>query len=575
MGVKATARQSKDGNDASDGVRDAANGEGPMSSNRLLEKQVTARKRVDNVLDDVMGDLEDFRDLADSDEESDGGRWEDAVRAALDREEAGNGATHQVVRESEGAYSKETRELSSGKDDEKHESPREGPSVGPTSSRDPGCSGQRAKGRDNKGSDRQSCELSPHVGHEPSVLKQGKVHHTRYFIIKSLNHHNIVKSIENGIWATQAMNEPVLNEAYETSKRVLLIFSVNMSGHFQGYAQMTSPIGRRRANVWTEGNEGANPWGGSFRVEWLRLHDLPFQKTVHLKNPLNSFKPVKISRDCQELTQEIGDELCGLIDDGADREGKPKRKVLLSDITGHTAKKQRSDMVGLPPDMPFGQAMLPGTNGGARFPSSHPPYFHSGNSPNSLPPTEALDLQPRSFQNGVRSDRLRVSRSKSPHPTASDQSTDWDRDHDRDSRRRRREAPVGSDRRRDTRSSSSGGSGDTAVEEDLLNMTYEEYLQRHGRAKDYSGHRQGAGPYPYHHSNPAYGRNWMAKNPRVGSSDDQYSNYIANWYSRQGPAQVGDEFLGSGVSKHYPEMGSCPNWNWKSDDGKARRLSRT
>lgn len=62
---------------------------------------------------------------------------------------------------------------------------------------------------------------------------------------------------------------------------------------------MTSPIGQRRANIWSEANEGANPWGGTFHVEWLRLYDLPFQKTVHLKNPLNSFKPVKISRDCQ------------------------------------------------------------------------------------------------------------------------------------------------------------------------------------------------------------------------------------------------------------------------------------
>jgi hypothetical protein len=88
---------------------------------------------------------------------------------------------------------------------------------------------------------------------------------------------------------------------------------------------MASPIGRRRANIWSEANEGANPWGGTFRVEWLCLYDLPFQKTVHLKNPLNSFKPVKISRDCQELTKEIGEALCALIDEGADQEGRPKR----------------------------------------------------------------------------------------------------------------------------------------------------------------------------------------------------------------------------------------------------------
>ena len=54
-------------------------------------------------------------------------------------------------------------------------------------------------------------------GNVGDALRQRKIHHTRYFIIKSLNHHNIEKSIEKGIWATQAMNETVLNEAFEVS----------------------------------------------------------------------------------------------------------------------------------------------------------------------------------------------------------------------------------------------------------------------------------------------------------------------------------------------------------------------
>ena len=81
--------------------------------------------------------------------------------------------------------------------------------------------------------------------------------------------------------------------------KVILIFSVNSSGFFQGYAQMMSSVGRRRDNVWTQGTGANNPWGRSFRVKWLRLSNLAFHKTLHLKNPLNEFKPVKISRDCQ------------------------------------------------------------------------------------------------------------------------------------------------------------------------------------------------------------------------------------------------------------------------------------
>lgn len=85
----------------------------------------------------------------------------------------------------------------------------------------------------------------------------------------------------------------------QNSGKVILIFSVNMSGFFQGYAQMMSSVGWRRDNVWSQGNGKSNPWGRSFKVKWLCLNDLPFQKTLHLKNPLNDYKPVKISRDCQ------------------------------------------------------------------------------------------------------------------------------------------------------------------------------------------------------------------------------------------------------------------------------------
>ncbi|XP_011081068.1 uncharacterized protein LOC105164168 isoform X2 [Sesamum indicum] len=151
-----------------------------------------------------------------------------------------------------------------------------------------------------------------------SEMKKDKLNNTRYFIIKSLNHQNIQLSIKKGIWATQVMNEPILEEAFQNSGKVILIFSVNMSGFFQGYAQMMSSVSWRRDNIWSQGSGKNNPWGRSFKVKWLRLHDLPFQRTLHLKNPWNDFKPVKISRDCQELPADIGEALCELLDEGND-----------------------------------------------------------------------------------------------------------------------------------------------------------------------------------------------------------------------------------------------------------------
>lgn len=53
--------------------------------------------------------------------------------------------------------------------------------------------------------------------------KKGKLYNTRYFIIKSLNHQNIQLSIEKEIWATQVMNEPILEEAFHVRVSFILM----------------------------------------------------------------------------------------------------------------------------------------------------------------------------------------------------------------------------------------------------------------------------------------------------------------------------------------------------------------
>ncbi|KAG6891583.1 hypothetical protein C0992_003611 [Termitomyces sp. T32_za158] len=59
----------------------------------------------------------------------------------------------------------------------------------------------------------------------------------RYFILKSLSQFDLDLSKEEGLWATQKHNEEILNQAFRTSKDVYLIFSVNKSGEFYGYAK--------------------------------------------------------------------------------------------------------------------------------------------------------------------------------------------------------------------------------------------------------------------------------------------------------------------------------------------------
>ncbi|GMH29152.1 hypothetical protein Nepgr_030995 [Nepenthes gracilis] len=124
-------------------------------------------------------------------------------------------------------------------------------------------------------------DVDPSIAEEPRfgesliesscVVQQMKKISTRYFIIKSLNHHNIQLSIEKGNWATQVMNKPILEEAFDNSDRVILVFSVNMNGFFQGYAQMMSSVGCRWDNVWSQGTDGNSEFG--VVVAWVLVQN--------------------------------------------------------------------------------------------------------------------------------------------------------------------------------------------------------------------------------------------------------------------------------------------------------------
>ncbi|KAK0487789.1 YT521-B-like domain-containing protein [Armillaria novae-zelandiae] len=71
----------------------------------------------------------------------------------------------------------------------------------------------------------------------------------RYFILKSLTPEDVDISVQKGLWATQKHNEGILDQAFRTSEEVYLIFGVNKSGEWYGYARMTGPVGRGEQTV--------------------------------------------------------------------------------------------------------------------------------------------------------------------------------------------------------------------------------------------------------------------------------------------------------------------------------------
>lgn len=66
----------------------------------------------------------------------------------------------------------------------------------------------------------------------------------------------------------------------------------------------------------------------NFKIEWLRIVELPFSRIIHLRNPLNEGLPISRSRDCQELPKDIGQILLAYIWDQP--EVKLEEKILES-----------------------------------------------------------------------------------------------------------------------------------------------------------------------------------------------------------------------------------------------------
>jgi hypothetical protein len=133
---------------------------------------------------------------------------------------------------------------------------------------------------------------------------------SRFFIIKSYCKENIEISQLHNEWATTVANQKKLNESFK-DKNVVLIFSANKSGIFQGYAIMKNYIGDKTSDIWNL--DYSVKIGGNFKVHWLCSCEFPFAKLKHLTNPLNNNEPLIKSRDTQELTKELGIQVCHLL----------------------------------------------------------------------------------------------------------------------------------------------------------------------------------------------------------------------------------------------------------------------
>ncbi|EME85111.1 uncharacterized protein MYCFIDRAFT_153180 [Pseudocercospora fijiensis CIRAD86] len=138
-------------------------------------------------------------------------------------------------------------------------------------------------------------------------------------MIKSWTHENVNAAQREGVWATQEKNEQLLTEAFKTSRHVILLFSVNKSMAFQGYALMTSlPDPDLPEPAWAAKLNWAT--SATFTVKWLGTTSIPFRTIGHLKNTLNINEDgeplaVLVGKDGQEISADAGMGVVWVLDE--------------------------------------------------------------------------------------------------------------------------------------------------------------------------------------------------------------------------------------------------------------------
>mmetsp|Transcript_93770 Transcript_93770/g.270948 ORF Transcript_93770/g.270948 Transcript_93770/m.270948 type:complete len:632 (-) Transcript_93770:44-1939(-) len=304
-----------------------------------------------------------------------------------------------------------------------------------------------------KGSAAERAHGAKRDGAVKRLMPISKIHsnpRTRYFVIKSSNHKNLVLSVENNVWATQRHNEEKLNEALQNAPHVILLFSVNMSGCFQGYAKMMGAVGSSAKTHVFRG------FGRAFDVRWLRLDDLDFREVSDINNPWNDNKSVKISRDGQELPHDVGRRVCERVDEKVWRADPDTyvtdEKEVETGGFAPVAPLAGGPLLALPPMSPLhGEGRLgEGITPGAWAPPVGPPACGMGAAPPCAAgpwPVQAWCtpgfIHPAAMQNPWAERSSSYSYSYSSSSSCSDAEDDPRKVGTPDGRRRRNAAPAG------------------------------------------------------------------------------------------------------------------------------------
>ena len=109
-------------------------------------------------------------------------------------------------------------------------------------------------------------EIDAHIDRTKPIIR-GR---TRFFVVKSFNPESLEISQKHQVWATSPGPTKKLTNAFKNSDHVILIFSVNESRSFQGFALMESePDTNYQKEYFQSEEDSPIQFAGNFKVRWI------------------------------------------------------------------------------------------------------------------------------------------------------------------------------------------------------------------------------------------------------------------------------------------------------------------
>lgn len=153
----------------------------------------------------------------------------------------------------------------------------------------------------------------------------------RYFLMRCAEARVVDRAHTTRLWPVAAGLVDRLNDAFASGEGVVLIFTVSLSGSYQGAARMVSTAG-----------QAANTGWAACRLEWIKRADVPYSEAEHLINPLSDPpQPVRAGKNGTEIAPGVAEELLGMLQKAASISPTP-----LSSVGPSTGEQKGAPLVG-------------------------------------------------------------------------------------------------------------------------------------------------------------------------------------------------------------------------------------